>query len=447
MLRADSAKQDEVLHEWQAELRDITKVIRDMLLYIYNMDAAPSRIRSIVNPAFFEIAEDDRLELAAGFRAHAAHRNRPFADFMLDCLAQWQFDPAIITDRSSLMISVRRFDRLVNGDDPPPDPIGSGERQSGSKPKTRRRSAASVVRAKPSEASHLAFRQVESIYAMASFLPQQHGVLLNTKLDIYHSDFSALNGKTPPVVSALTHALALRTNEWASTPAHWLYVNAREDDGLRTRIALHLPPEALGKVGRWLEDWKANASEAKAAGAIEFALDAQKPNRAEGYDHNRIQRHWYIFRWLAGGLDPFAQHWPHEDARGEREAVVDLLKIGPEMRYSIGVLGRMNAIGSSRSLAPISRKRAAEDRMGFLSAFEDCAWSRLQEGWELKEYGDRVQELIQRQEAVERLELEYPPGSTRLEQDAHEIALKRLVDSWPEDPRKRARSWQGWWSD
>lgn len=139
-------------------------------------------------------------------------------------------------------------------------------------------------------------------------------------------------------------------------------------------------------------------------------------------------------------------HWPHQSARGEREPVIDLLRIAPEMRYAIGDLGPMNAIGSSRSLAPITMKRAAADRMAFLSAFEDCAWSRLQEGWELKEYGDRVQELTQRREAVGRLELEFPPGSTRLEQDAHEMAMKRLEDSWPDDPRKRARSWHGWWS-
>lgn len=444
VLSANSAGQDDVLHEWQAEPRDIVKIIRDMLLLIYNMDASPNKIQDIVNPAFFEIEESDRIELAAGFRAHALRRKRPFADFMLDCLAQWEFDPAIITDRSSLIIRVRRFDRLVNGDEPPLDPDEVEIVSRPSQSRIRRRSASSKGSRKHLETGHLSLRQAEDIYEMASFLPQHHGELLNTRIELHLPDHDTTGRKVPRLISSLTHALALRVNVWARTPAHWIYVHSQEESGLRTRIAFHLPPAALGKVEKWLNGWKRTAKDAGETPA-HIVLDAQSPNRAVGYDRNRIQRHWFIFRWLAGGLDPTAQHWPDEEARGERVPVVDLLKISSDMRYSTGELGRMNAIGGSRSLGPASRKEAAGDRLGFLSAFEDCAWSRLQEGWELKEYADRQLERFSRQEAVERLELEFPPGNTRLERDAHEAALQRLVTRWPEDPRERARSWRGWW--
>lgn len=445
LLAADSTAQDEVLHEWQAEPRDVTKTIRDMLLYIYNMDAAATRILDFVNPAFFEVEEGDRIELAAGFRAHAKRRNCMFADFMLDCLEQWQFDPAIITDRSSLMIRVRRFDRLLNGDDPSPPPVGHVFEASEVVKRKRRRSAAAKESRNASKQGHLSLRQVEAIYTMASFLPQHHGVLLNTKLEIHLPAYNAFARKTPPIVSALTHALALRTNQWSQGNAHWVYVNAREGDGLRTRIALHLPPAALGKVEGWLSQWMENAQEAKAAGRAGISVDAQNPSRAEGYNRNRVQRHWHIFRWLAAGMDPAAFHWPDSDAKGERAAVIDLLKIGTDMRYGLGDLGEVNAIGSSRSLAPASRRRAAEGKMAFLSAFEDCAWSRLQDGWELKEYGDRRQEQVMREEARERVELEFPAGSTTLEKQVHSEEMKKLISGWPEDPRLRARSWPGWW--
>lgn len=445
LLAADANEQDAIIFEWQAEPRDITKFIRDLLLYIFNMDASVSRINDIVNPAFFELDDADRLAIAAGLNAHAAHRKRPFPDFLLDCLEQWEFDPATITDRSSLMIKVRRFDRLINGQDPPPT-IKLDNATDSRVAKARRRSARSVQDKSGCKEEHLTVAQVTSVYEMASFLPQHFGDLLNTKIDLMFPASPCNKPKTPKIVSSLTHALALRTKGWTNSPAHWIYTNALEKGNHRVRIGLHLPPAALAKIEPWLEGWLRASESCQSVPDLSISLDAQRPERATGYDRNRVQRHWHIFRWLIGGVDPALQHWPLPDAAGERRPLIDLLKVSPELRYSPNGPERMNAIGSSRSLGPKARKSAAKGKMAFLSAFADCAWSELPSGWELKEHEDRKKERAARQEAVERVELEFPSGQTKLERHAHDEAMSELQCSWPDDPRMRARSWRGWWA-
>ena len=444
VIAGNSDAQDETLEEWQAEPSEIVKIIRDFLLYIYNSQAKAVRSSAIVNAAFFEIEESELVEVASGFHAHARRRRREFGDFMLDCLEQWEFDPGIITDRSSLMIKVRRFDRLITGDSPvPPAPVSLDSSLAKASDRPRRRSA-KKERPVSKAASHLSLAQTEAINDMASFLPQEFGVLLNTFVEVTRPMSAGTDADTFRLISALTHALALRVKDWSAEQAHWIYVNSRGDHQLTTRIGFHLPPPALEKVENWLQNWLSEWRRANNVNAT-VKVEAQSPNRATGYQHNRFQRHWSIFRRLAGAVDPLLAHWPNAQACGQRQPLVDLLKIETKFRFSLGALGGINATGSSRTLAPNRRREAQADRMKVLSAFADCAWTALSSGWELDEYQDRKIEREKRAETLERIEIEYPHGSTNLEHDFHESAVQRARASWPEDPHLRPRSWAGWW--
>jgi len=84
--------------------------------------------------------------------------------------------------------------------------------------------------------------------------------------------------------------------------------------------------------------------------------------------------------------------------------------------------------------------------MEFLSAWKDDAWDDLFSGWEVDEHACRQEELARREEAREKVELEYPPSLNQLEEQAREVAVSKLESSWPEDPRLRLRSWNGWWA-
>ncbi|MXO91500.1 AAA family ATPase [Pontixanthobacter aquaemixtae] len=443
VLAADVDAQDEAILQWQTQPQEIVKLIRDFLLYIYNFEARAKRSSDIVNAAFFEVLEADRIAIASGFRHLASSRARAFPDFMLDMMEQWEGDPGNITDRSSLMIKVCRFDRLLHGDAPQPvspEIMGKVTADLPEKAKPRRRRISQGP--KSADSNYLNLKQCENMYDMASFLVQEHGVFLNTKITIRQCPDAVGNAKVPPLVSEVTHALAQRAKAWSNAPAHWIYVNAKDEQSVVTRLGLHLPRQALAKVEPWLESWR---DKADPKFKLETEYDVQAANRAEGFNHNRNQRHWWIFRWLASAIHPDILHWSDQEELSSRSPLVDLLNIAKPDRYIIGSIQNLNALGGSQSLGPAARRKAADGRMPFLSAFADCAWEVLQSGWELDEHNDRLVETVRRSDQMDRLQKEYPPAATQLERDAYHHAVARMQADWPALAHDRPRSREGWW--
>jgi hypothetical protein len=82
--------------------------------------------------------------------------------------------------------------------------------------------------------------------------------------------------------------------------------------------------------------------------------------------------------------------------------------------------------------------------MSFLSALEDSAWQALDQGWELWEHRDRAAEVQRRQEEEGRVRGLFTGNDELIgARCAEEIA--RVSASYPLDPKKRLRSWEGWW--
>jgi len=100
--------------------------------------------------------------------------------------------------------------------------------------------------------------------------------------------------------------------------------------------------------------------------------------------------------------------------------------------------------GASKSLRPPAQWIAAAERMPFLSALEDRAWKVLDQGWELWEHRDRVAEVQRRQEEEGRVRGLFA-GDDELTRARCAEEIARLSASYPLDPKKRLRSWEGWW--
>lgn len=450
--RGDTCAQETALYEWQAAPLDKARMIRDCLLYLYGHEVAASRFDDIVNPAFFQVTQAERRRVVDAFRARAGGRN--LGDYWLDLLDNWEINPLTLTDDPSLKIKAYRFHRLVNPDDAIAAILPSGDADLPALPEPsarlpRGRTAKRVPgrsRRRGSEASaYLDQVQAELIYDMATFLPQQHGLLFNTLLSLHYGKLGdGDEADAGQLVSTLTHELRLGVERWApGEAAHWIYAHRRAGDDILTDIVMHIPADALPHLesflARRLRDWCGEATNEEGA----WVLDAASPDRATGWDNRRFQRHWYLVRHLWRGIDPDLMDW---DEKGRRAPLLDLLKVPMALRAPVGRLMKLRAIGSSRSLGPAQRKAAAMKRMAFLSAFADDAWGSVAGGWELDEYRDRETEAARRADDEARIAAEFPPSTNRLEQQAAETAMARLLASWPLDPRRRRRSQRGWWT-
>ena len=61
--------------------------------------------------------------------------------------------------------------------------------------------------------------------------------------------------------------------------------------------------------------------------------------------------------------------------------------------------------------------------MEFLYAFDDEAWDRLEDGWELDEHSDRREQLEQREKEVAEIEAKFPKGKSKATDAKRESAL------------------------
>ena len=79
----------------------------------------------------------------------------------------------------------------------------------------------------------------------------------------------------------------------------------------------------------------------------------------------------------------------------------------------------------------------------FLSAFDDQAWDRLYDGWELDEQLSRQMHRRLRETAVQEVRRRYEPADTPETEASMEAELAELRASWP-DKYARERSWPLW---
>lgn len=447
VLAGDGNAQDEALYNWQAEPVEKAKMIRDYLLHVYNFEVVTPALSQMVNPAFYTVTGSERRRLVEGMRARAG--NRPLPDYWLDLLRPWEFAPGTLSDETSLSIKVRRFDRLLNPDGPPAAIVPTTEPGPDKKRVRAYRSRSRKLRISPrdartlaAETAYLSFAQSEDIYEIASFLPQAYGALFNTRLRLNHGELKRHDEKAAgELVSDLTHEIGARFSK--PDPVHWMYVNGKAASGLWTEMVLHIPPNKLADAEEWLRPRIGALCGMNVIDQQALIYDPPRISRARGWDKQRMQRHWWLIRRLVGGLNPTIAF---PDGAGNLKSLLDLLKVARSWRGPAGELAELRRYSCSGTLGPGARRTAAADKMKFLSAFVDNAWDRIESGWELSEHRDRQKEVAERQDVIARVMLEWPEGDSMIEADNRAKALAKVRGTWPEDPRKRRRSWSGWWA-
>ncbi len=332
-----------------------------------------------------------------------------------------------------------RFNRLMNS---LPDSLGSQKiaksiPRAGHKLRVARAPAGSG--SKPGE--YLPWNDVRPIWKAGSFLPQHYGALLNLRLTIHHAEIGIRDHVAgAELISDLTHELGMRLNEWCpdSNPQfHWMHRHEADDEGhLVTRLVMSVPENHLAAAVLWMR----SRFFARRFPSEPFPLptivlrDSRNSERA-------VRFHWACIRALSRSLDP-ALLERSED--GERLPLVDLLGIPDRWRVPTGTVHCTKRSGASKSLRPPAQRIAAAERMPFLSALEDRAWKVLDQGWELWEHRDRANEVQRRQEEEGRVRGLFA-GDDELTQARCAEEIARLSASYPLDPKKRLRSWEGWW--
>ena len=87
--------------------------------------------------------------------------------------------------------------------------------------------------------------------------------------------------------------------------------------------------------------------------------------------------------------------------------LVDLLRVPSAWRVSVGAVGSTQERGSSASLEAKARS-SVDDRMNWLSALKEGAWSAIDTGWELAECEVRNLERLRRHNAWVKLASSFP---------------------------------------
>jgi hypothetical protein len=232
----------------------------------------------------------------------------------------------------------------------------------------------------------------------------------------------------------------MRLKEWQSDSNpryHWIYRHEADADGhLLTRLALSVAEEQLAAALHWMRfKFFARRFASEVFPALTIALRySQNPQRL-------LRFHWACIRALSRSLDPALLA---RSGEGERLPLVGLLRIPHRWRGPTGTVHCAKRREASKSIRPLAQRIAAAGSMPFLSALEDRAWKALDQGWELLEHRDRATEVQRRQEAEGRVRGLFT-GDDELARARCAEEIARLRAHYPLDPKKRLRSWHGWW--
>jgi DNA polymerase-3 subunit gamma/tau len=272
----------------------------------------------------------------------------------------------------------------------------------------------------------LSRRQVKDIVAAASFLPQEHGRLLNARITVDHHRLGTTSHPTA-FTTELKHELGLALARWDEELRgrfDWIFVHEQTEEGLFTTIVCRIPEHLTDRALSWLHDDFLRRRFGE-HGRKHLRIRIQHERSRDG----AVRRHWALVRMLCRGVDPGIEE---HDGRRIRP-LADLLEIPTYCRPKLMPPTVTVQLRVSQSMGDDARKKAEQDGLTLLSAFRDRAWGHLYSGWELLEFEER-QQLRRVRRQLE--EVGTIPGNV--------AAGAAGTGLWPKDPRDRRRSWKIW---
>lgn len=409
-----------VLWDWSEAPKRKVEAIGHLLSHLLD----PLAIGRSGRPAILEL--QDRRVVAEYLRS-SQFEEASRAKLLALVLEIWR--PEVIETRASLLLRASQFEELLSAgvsDGAAPETLVRGWAAK------RRRSADAAARIAPTrsepqrvaahaEAGFLGVEDVVKLWNAASFMVQNYGVLLNSRIVIRHDDFALKNEKAPAAfITDLFRELRIRSSG-AEDQAHWLYVHRYSQvDGPITDIVAHLP-DYRTDVDSWIRD-KFLARRVIGREVARSAVEVSRFVRENPSRNQAWKRHLTLIRLLCGSLDK-------SDPEGAR-----LLGLLGNRRFSHSIGSKVTAQqrGVSRGIDVGARRLAASD-LSVLSAFKSGKLGAFHSGWELEEYQYRRKIKSLRIALEEELRREYK-GSWSL--DARLATFKR---SWQEAAPARER--------
>lgn len=424
----DFVAQTRVFFDWHEPVMTKAMLIQQLLLSLYIND-----VRNVgvpIDALISSIRADERQPVLEAFRARIGSENLP--NFLEDMIASW---PIISSEMSeeAILAHVIEFQRTANRERPLPRlesaaiRIPQGDDRL-SKPRVRRLHS-DIVRRRATKGvkiardpTYLTIDNVGRLINAGSFAVAHYGVRFNVRMTIRHGVFGCKTQDEAANHFALfSKSLDSRLKDWTGSGHRLGVQEVNEAEGFCGRIVAFVPDARLLK--RWAERWH---REDRFVGEENAAIMIEMDASGDGLD-----AHWRCVRWICGGLNPAEPDYAH-------------LSIEPEFRRVAGDIGTRTRMPISDTLKPGEIERVGNVYgLRFVSAFNDRAYERLYDGWELAERLDRARHEHEREAALAILRGRYETVDSPEQQSSLDAEIADLRSLWPNES-ERSRTWTLW---
>jgi DNA polymerase III delta prime subunit len=412
--------------EWTATPAEKARRVEEMLGALFRREVAHQVSGySVIDD--FDAEESSRI--VEHVQGKASQRGATVRAFWHSILKLWGQGPC--ATETSLIVRASEFDELVNG----------GEEIEGRKARRSRLlrmrlRAAEIehssptaepqgVRRRPSAQlardQHLTKAQARALWDAASFLRQQYGLLLNTRITLRYDQLGVQSSGTGGLLSDLTRELKMKVERESGLGRfHWLYVH--EDvppHGRASHLACHMPLESM-KLETWLLSFLARhcPGEASRTGLTLRRRATADPNQDTGVDADAAWHvHFGLVRLLCRGLDPSVP-------QGRRKKLIDLLGVDRRLQTPIGSRFGAQRYGVSESIGPGAREEASRRYLPVRSSFEH--WADLTTRWEGEEHEYR--RSVEKEHELKRAQVVRDWGNDRAKLAEFEMKWAREAD-------------------
>lgn len=373
----------------------------------------------------------DQLVVSLRRRAQQAHLTEArFWDDILDALGKIGSET-----EPKLRVAIVRLNHLVNGEPiNPPDHNRQPPLKTSKGGARIKRTYSGMSERGPM--AWLSIKELSRLYTSCTVLTQNYGVLLNFRATLYaenmHMDAESLSRLARTYLHQVRQKLAYRTNRL--TPFHFIHCLELGKGGFVARIAAHVPAFYIEEITEWS---RTAFLRNQGISHSHRGLTVSTPLASK----EELSFHWASFKVIARGLDPFIM------ARGDDgtlSPLIDLLKIDEQLREPTNFGASFALFSRSETLGPKVMRVAQEDNFHFLSALRDGAWSYIYSGWEAQEFLSRTKEKARRQQLAASIDNLFC-DETDLARNRRSMEIVGIRSAFPADPRKRQRTWRGWW--
>lgn len=311
-------------------------------------------------------------------------------------------------------------------------------------PQPARARGRSPMKARSADPARLSLTDVQVLWDAASFLIQDRGLYLNTRLTLRHDRLGVVEKAVGPFVTKLAHEMRMRVDRLADragakTLFHFLFVHELgHPDGPCTHLIATLPDaaacqgdDAARNVATWLRDAylprKCNRPCSPGAFVLRHWRDQKE---------RRFARHLQLLRLLCRGLDP--QIAVVRDTDGAPTPLIDIIGVRRCLQGPIGRrLGKQRQ-GASRQIDSQARAAvSARDGLRVLSVFEEERWAALTTDWESAEHAFRRRLRSARVAGEGSISALWPAGERLLDRQHRDAALLAFRTVWSEHVRER----------